>query len=247
MYITLAQVYDRLMQDVDYPAIADRAEAIFRQFGCAPNLVLDLGCGTGSLVLELAGRGYDMIGVDNSADMLEQAARKARAASRDVLLLCQDIRAFELYGTVGAILATLDVLNHVTNKQGLRAVFRRVRNYLDPGGLFLFDLNSPFKLSKLLPAQPSYQVAEDITWIWDSAYDRGRRVCTFDLTFFIADDAGTYRREDEIQEERAWTEQEMRELLAETGLEFLAAYDGWRARKPGPESERLFFVARRPM
>ena len=247
MYVTLAQVYDRLMQDVDYSAIADRLEAILHQFRCAPNLVLDLGCGTGSLAMELAGRGYDMIGVDNNADMLEQAANKARLMNRDVLLLCQDIRDFELYGSVGAILATLDVLNHVTNKQGLRAVFRRVRNYLDPGGLFLFDLNSPYKLSQLLPAQPSYQVAEDIAWIWDSAYDRRRRVCTFDLTFFLANEAGTYWREDEIHEERAWMEQEIRVLLAQTGLDLLAVYDGWRAKKPGPQTERLFFVARRPM
>ena len=246
MYVTLAQVYDRLMQDVDYTAIADRIEAVFRRYRCNPSLVLDLGCGTGSLALILAGRGYDMIGVDVNGDMLEQAASKARAQQRDVLLLMQDIRRFELYGTVGAIVATLDVLNHVTDKRGLRAVMRRVRNYLDPGGLFLFDLNAPYKLSTLLPAQPSYQVGEDVTWIWDSVYDKKRAICTFDLTFFVADEAGCHRREDELQEERAWTEAEIRQMLSDTGLELLAVYDGLSAKAPGPQAERLFFVARRP-
>lgn len=247
MYVTLAQSYDRLMCDVDYQAIADRVEDVFRQQGCVPALVLDLGCGTGSLALILAARGYDMIGVDNNSDMLEQAAEKSRQENRALLLLCQDIRSFELYGTVGAILATLDVLNHVTGKQGLRAVFRRVRNYLDPGGLFLFDLNSPYKLSTVLPTQPSYQVEEDITWIWDSTFDKRRRICTFDLTFFLADGEGAFRREDEVQEERAWTEAEIRELLTENGLECVGVYDGLRDEAPGPKSERLFFVARRPI
>jgi hypothetical protein len=113
------------------------------------------------------------------------------------------------------------------------------------GGLFLFDLTSPFSFQAVACAA-CYRWRRTST-----GFGTARTIAApglqFDLTFFIADDAGTYRREDEIQEERAWTEQEMRELLAETGLEFLAAYDGWRARKPGPESERLFFVARRPM
>lgn len=247
MYVTLAQVYDRLMQDVDYVSLANRIEAVFGQHGCSPSLVLDLGCGTGSLASVLSTRGYDMIGVDQSADMLEQAAQKARALGQDILLLHQDIRTFELYGTVGAILATMDVLNHITDKRGLRAVFRRVRNYLDPGGLFLFDLNSPYKLAHLLPAHPSYQICEDVAWVWDSVYDRRRAICTFDLTFFLDDGTGRFRREDEVQEERAWQQQEIHDLLEACGLELLRVYDGLTRKRPGKETERLFFVARRPM
>ncbi len=246
MYITLAQVYDRLMQDIDYEAMADQVARLFAAYGVHPGLVLDLGCGTGSLALAMAARGHDMIGIDLSPDMLDQAARKAADAGAGLLLLQQDIRSFDLYGTVGAVLASLDVLNHITDRRGLKSVFRRVHTFLEPGGLFLFDLNSPWKLSSSLPGQTFYHVDEDVTWLWTNSYDRRRSVCTFDLTFFLADGEGRYVREDEMHEERAWREAEIREMLAGAGLDLLAVRDGYTERRPGPHSERLLYVVRRP-
>ena len=247
MYVTLAHVYDSLMKDVDYESMADRIVRIFGRHRIEPALVLDLGCGTGSLALAMMARGYDLIGVDKSPDMLGCAAEKASEAGRELLLLQQDITSFELYGTVGAVLATMDVLNHVTDKRKLFRTFKLVRNYLDPGGLFLFDLNSPYKLSCLLPGQTFYQVDEAVTWLWNSGWDKRRSVCTFDLTFFFSDGEGRYVRQDDMQEERAWEPGEIRELLERAGLELLSLQDGETFRKPGPESERLLFVARRPM
>lgn len=246
MYITLAQVYDRLMQDIDYNAMAVHFLGLFERYGIQPSLVLDLGCGTGSLALAMAAHGFEMIGIDMSPDMLDLAAQKAAGAGVDLLLLQQDIRAFELYGTVGAVLATMDVLNHITDRRGLRSVFRLVRNYLEPGGLFLFDLNSPWKLATYLPGQTFYQVEEDVTWLWASEYDRRRSVCTFDLTFFFADGDGRYVREDELHEERAWKDEEIRGLLTEAGLELLAVRDGYSNRKPRPKADRLLYIVRRP-
>lgn len=224
----------------------DRVVRVFRRHRIKPSLVLDLGCGTGSLALALMARGYDLIGVDNSPDMLDCAARKAKEVGKDLLLLQQDITSFELYGTVGAVLASLDVLNHVTDKRQLLKTFKLVRNYLDPGGLFLFDLNSPYKLSHLLPGQTFYQVDDEVTWLWNSEWDKRRSVCTFDLTFFFADGEGRYVRQDEWQEERAWEPEEIRGMLEQSGLELLSIQDGQTYGKPAPESERLFFTARRP-
>ena len=247
MYITFAQVYDKLMRDIDYEAMAAHVVHIFDSHHVHPSLVLDLGCGTGSLALSMIDRGFELIGVDNSPDMLGCASRKASSAGKDLLLLLQDIRSFELYGTVGAILATMDVLNYVRDKRQMLKTFRLVRNYLDPGGLFLFDLNSPYKLSVLLPGQTFYQVDDEVTWLWNSTYDKRRAVCTFDLTFFLSDGEGRYLRHDEIHEERAWREDEIRELLGLAGLDCLSVRDGFTVHKPGPKTERLFFVARRPM
>lgn len=247
MYITFAQVYDKLMRDIDYEAMAAHVVHIFDSHHVHPSLVLDLGCGTGSLALSMIDRGFELIGVDNSSDMLDCASRKASSAGKDLLLLLQDIRSFELYGTVGAILATMDVLNYVRDKRQMLKTFRLVRNYLDPGGLFLFDLNSPYKLSVLLPGQTFYQVDDEVTWLWNSTYDKRRAVCTFDLTFFLSDGEGRYRRHDEIHEERAWQEEEIRILLEMAGLECLSIRDGYSVHKPGPMTERLSFVARRPL
>ncbi len=247
MYVTLARVYDKLTQDIDYEAMARHVVRVFRTHHVRPSLVLDLGCGTGSLALSMISRGFDVIGVDNSPEMLDCASRKAESAGKELLLLLQDVRSFELYGTVGAILATMDVLNYVTDKRQMLKTFRLVRNYLDPGGLFLFDLNSPYKLSVLLPGQTFYHVDEEVTWLWNSTYDKRRAVCTFDLTFFLADGEGLFRRHDEIHEERAWQEEEIQELIAAAGLEWLSVRDGFSASEPGPETERFFFVARRPV
>lgn len=148
-YTDFAYIYDKLI-DQDYEKWADYIEEIFKKHGVKPNLVLDLGCGTGSITNILAKRGYDMIGVDLSPDMLNVARDKALEENLDVLYLCQDIREFELYGTVDAIICTLDVLNYITKPEDLRLVFSLVKNYLNPDGIFIFDINTEYKLKNVL-------------------------------------------------------------------------------------------------
>ncbi len=245
MYMTLAQVYDDLMKDIHYDKMADFIESIFRKYSLTPSLVLDLGCGTGSLSLVMMARNYDMIGIDNAPDMLERAANKAAEQNKSLLLLLQDIQNFELYGTVGAILATMDVLNHLTKKKDLLRTFQLVHNYLDPGGLFLFDLNSPYKLETLLPKQSFYEVGEKTVWLWNSHYSTKTRICRFDLTFFIQATHDAYNRYDEVQQERAWSQEEVQLLLQQAGLVLEAVYDGWSFKKPNVTSERFFFVVRK--
>ena len=138
-YTSFAEVYDQFMDNVPYREWADFLQEILQKEGINDGLVLDLGCGTGSMTEELAGRGYDMIGVDNSEDMLEIAMEKRQESGHDILYLLQDMQEFELYGTVRAVVSVCDSVNYVTEKEELEQVFRLVNNYLDPGGIFVFE------------------------------------------------------------------------------------------------------------
>ena len=141
-YTSFANVYDTFMDNVPYKEWADTIVRILSEDGINEGLVLELGCGTGSMTEELASRGYDMIGVDYSEEMLEVAIKKREESGHDILYLHQDMREFELYGTVKAVISICDSINYILEKDDLLEVFRLVNNYLDPGGLFLFDLNS---------------------------------------------------------------------------------------------------------
>jgi len=247
MYIALAQIYDRLTLDVNYVQMADFFVQIFQKSSLTPKLVLDLGCGTGSLCIEMASRGYDMIGVDISPEMLQIATEKSQKHHDSILYLLQDIRSFELYGTVDVILASLDVLNHITKKRDLLEILRLVRNYLVPGGLFLFDINSEYKLSSKLPNQTYYQVEDDVAWIWNNTYNREKHLCKFDLTFFIKNEQKTYDRFDEVYSEKAWSSKDLRSAIQLSHLECLNIYNDFTFDMPDHNSERLFFVVQRPL
>ena len=146
-YCGAARIYDAVNADIDYSAWADFITKGLSRFGegrAEPELVLDLACGTGRLTHELAARGFDMTGVDLSPEMLEIA--RERCAGQNVLLLCQDMRSFELYGTVGAVVCCLDSVNHLTEDGDLDECFSHVHNYLVPGGVFIFDINTRLRI-----------------------------------------------------------------------------------------------------
>ncbi|NLV37499.1 MAG: class I SAM-dependent methyltransferase, partial [Clostridiaceae bacterium] len=149
IYRDFAFLYDRLMWDVDYIGWADYVEGMFERSKVNPRLIADLGCGTGSFCLEMAKRGYEMIGIDQSVEMLNCAKQKTLDAGADILYLNQDMTSFELYGTVDAITCLMDSVNYVTYKNDLKRLFRLVNNYLNPDGLFLFDINSPYKFEQI--------------------------------------------------------------------------------------------------
>ena len=139
-YTSFAQVYDTFMDNVPYEDWSDRIRTILRQYGITGGLALDLGCGTGKMTELLAEAGFDMIGVDNSEDMLELAMEKRLVSGHDILYLLQDMQEFELYGTVGAIVSVCDSINYITDEEELLEVFRLANNYLDPHGIFLLTL-----------------------------------------------------------------------------------------------------------
>lgn len=243
-YTNFAYIYDRLMYDIDYSKWANYIEEIFKRNKAEVSLLLDLGCGTGSFCLEMAKRGYDMIGIDISSDMLCCARKKFEDQGKDILLLNQDMTRFELYGTVDAVVCLMDSVNYITSKRDLKRMFKLVQNYLNPHGLFIFDINSAYKLEKVLADNVFYDVGEDIAYIWQNNYDRRSRICEFDLTFFVKE-GEHYERYDEIHRERAYLSEEIMELIDASGLKLLDMYDQLSFSPPKDESERIFFVCRK--
>ena len=250
MYETFAHVYDTFMDEVPYDDWAAFLIREMKKDGIKDGLVLDLGCGTGQITKRLALAGYDMIGVDASADML-QAAQEKRGGC-DILYLLQDMREFELYGTVRCVISTCDSLNYITEEEDLLKVFRLVNNYLDPGGLFLFDMNSLRYYEKVLSDNTFAESRDEGGFIWENSYDADTRINEYDLTLFLQRQDGLFERFLETHRERAWSVRKVEELLRAAGLKaegVSPAYvpDGDRMRErwdPDQEERRILFRAR---
>ncbi len=245
MYHILASCYDRF-QEIDYDAFADYYQAVFRRFGLDPKLVLDLGCGTGNVTLPMAMRGYEMLGLDASEEMLQIASEKAKAAEQEILFLHQDMTSFELYGTVDAMVCALDGVNYLTEDGDLAAMLKLLHYYLNPGGILIFDINTPYKFRQVLNGKTFVYDEEDACCIWENTFEEETQICYFDLTFFLKNPDGTYTRQEEYQEERSYTPQEIQEIVKECNLDCLGVFDNLSFDPPKEDSERLFFVIRRP-
>lgn len=242
-YNLLAPFYARLNGEVDYEGMADFIHSRIRAyFGDTAESVLDLGCGSGNVTLPLLARGYDMIGVDASADMLAEA--RAREGGEKILWLCQDMRAFELYGTVEAAVCTLDGINHLTKREDVLACLRLVHNYLIPNGIFIFDLNTPYKFKEVY-GEKSY-ILEDagVLCAWQNGYNEKSGLCRFAITLFEEQEDGSYLRADAEERERCYTERSIKQMLTETGFTLLERFDDYTPCAPHDETERLVLVAR---
>lgn len=240
-YIDFAKIYDELIcDDIDYSGIADFAEQCFDKMGIKPSLMLDMACGTGTLTNIMSKRGYDMIGADISADMLSVAREK----NPDILFLCQDMREMELYGTVDALLCMTDSLNYITDYADLCRVFKLVKNYLNPGAPFIFDMNSEYKLSTIISDNTFTFDSESVYYVWENEYDKDSRMADFYLTFFVLDENGSYQRFDENHTQKAYTQKEITDALTAAGFKQINVYDGYSFGSPKEKSERLVYTAR---
>ena len=244
-YEALAAVYDILNGEVDYEAIATFYEACFQKAGLTPGLVLDLGCGTGKMTAILAARGYDMIGIDGSADMLGRAyERKYECECGErMLFLQQDMREFELYGTVGAVVSTLDCINYLTGDGDLARCFSLVHNYLDPDGIFIFDVNTPYKFEEVF-SNNAYILEDEYCYCgWQNEYDPESGLCHFYLSVFEEGKNGTYRRTDEEQTERAYTKEQLTAALTGAGFADIEFFGDTEGTPPTATAERWFVKA----
>lgn len=268
-YTVLAPYYDALNSDVDCAGWARFLRDVFLRFG-GTNIsadegrsagdgirtVCDLACGTGRITAELAALGYDMTGIDLSEQMLMQARRNLAdrfirddmtdeqcdaAVAALPLLLLQDMRSFELYGTVDAVVCCLDSVNYLDSK-GALSCFERVHNYLNPGGLFVFDVNSRYKFEHTF-AEHDYVLDADGVWCaWRNTYSAESRVCVFDLNFFISDGGGGYVYRREVQREHMHTDRQLTAWLEKCGLRLLGRYSGFDFAEADDKSERVFYV-----
>lgn len=247
LYAALAPFYDALNKDIDYHSWGDFAEACFQKyFPGKVDAVLDLACGTGSMTLELAARGYDMVAVDASPDMLAVARERTEEAglSDRILYLCQDMCEFELYGTVEAVVCCLDAVNHITDRAALSRCFHWVHNYLVPDGLFLFDVNTPFKFEQIY-GNNAYLLEEDgVLCAWQNIYHPKARTCDFYISLFCEEEDGRYTRQDAHQRERMYTMRSLERLLAENGLELIFVSGNFDFEDPREDCQRYYIAAR---
>lgn len=248
MYSLFASVYDGINADVDYPSWANFIHRIIERDYRAgkAELVLDLGCGTGSMTLELAKRGYDMTGIDNSPEMLNIAKERAEALSLTdkMLWLLQDMTEFELYGTVDVTVSCLDCINHLTTTDKLKKCLSLVHNYLVPNGLFIFDVNGKGKFERLYGNECYVMEGEDSFLTWQNFYNPNSGICDFALTLFKEREDGLYERSDDFGKEKMYTIRTLRSMLAKCGFEFIGAYSDFEFKEALDDDDRIFVVAR---
>ena len=243
-YGKFAQVYDLFMDNVDYEGWADCLEKHLKEEGIEDGLVLELGCGTGTMTGLLARRGYDMIGVDNSEEMLAEAMEKKVEDGLDILYLLQDMQEFELYGTVRAAVSVCDSLNYITEKEELLQVFRMVNDYLVSGGLLLFDMNTVHKYRDILGDDTIAENRDEGSFIWENSYDPDTGLNIYELAVFLPREDGLYEKCEELHCQRAYEQAEIEALIREAGMEIVGVYDAYTDKPASPDSERLLFIAR---
>ncbi|MBR0381645.1 MAG: class I SAM-dependent methyltransferase [Eubacterium sp.] len=242
VYESFARVYDSLMDDVPYREWADRILSLLREEGMTGGLALDLGCGTGKMTRLMDRAGYDMIGIDASLDMLQIA----RENSPDgILYLLQDMREFELYGTVGAVISVCDSLNYILSEEELLEVFSLVRNYLDPGGFFVFDINTEHKYRDVIGDSVIAEDRDRVSFIWYNRYEEEERRNYIDLNVFVREEDGRYRKFSEMHIQAGYTYEMIAGLIRQSGLVLKKAFDGYSMRPADDTSERILFVCRK--
>ena len=242
MYDDFASVYDKLMDNVPYDKWGRFIVQILKKHGIDNGLVLDLGCGTGRMTRYLADRGYDMTGVDGSPAMLALAKE---SSPDNILYLQQDMREFELYGTMRAVICTCDSLNYIIDEKDLLQVFRLVNNYLDPGGLFIFDINTCYKYRELLADNTFAESRDEVSFIWENTFDEESMINEYDLSIFVREDDGDiYRRFNEVHYQKAYSKEDICRLLEEAGLKLLDIFGEYTEEVPGFDSEKICFVAK---
>ena len=247
MYDLIAPIYDAVNEEIDYTAWAEFIdEACVRECREKPSLVLDLGCGTGSMTLELARRGYDMTGVDISPEMLDIARERAERCgfAGDILWLCQDMREFELYGTVDVTVSCLDCLNHLTSLNDLKKCLSLVHNYLIPDGIFIFDVNGKGKFENIYADNSYVMETDNAMCVWQNHYNPKSHMCDFYITLFSEGEDGRYERYDEAERERMYTLKTLKRALADTGFEFIGAYSDFAFTEATDNDERIYVIAR---
>ena len=246
-YTGFAEVYDLFMDNIPYEEWGEYIKGLLKEYGIDEGLVLELGCGTGTMTEILASAGYDMIGIDQSEEMLEEALEKKQESGHEILYLCQDMRKFELYGTVRAIVCVCDSMNYILEEDEVLDILSSAsHNYLDYGGLFIFDLNTEYKYREILGEQTIAENREEGRFIWENYYDEESMINEYDLTLFVKEPSGLYRKEEENNFQRAYSLETIRELVEKSGLKLLHIYDAFSHEPAREDSERVYVICQRP-
>ena len=256
-YQDFAYVYDEFMDETPYEEWCERIDALIKKYGISKtgresksalesekNLVVDLGCGTGTLTEMLYKKGYDMIGVDLSQSMLAVAMEKKSVSGSDILYLMQDMRELELYSTVGSVVSVCDSINYILEEEELLEVFLRVNNYLYPGGIFIFDFNTDYKYREIIGDAVIAENRENCSFIWENYFDEETSVNEYDVTIFVKEEEDLFRKFTETHFQKGYTAKKIKELLEKAGLEVVCMKDSDTENEIGDTSERIYVVAK---
>jgi len=241
-YESFAKVYDELMDNVPYDTWTEHLIRDLKEYDITDGLICELGCGTGNVTARLSKAGYDMIGVDDAEEMLSVAREKQD--SEQILYLQQDMRSFELYGTVRAVVSICDCMNYLLEEEDLLKTFRLVNNYLDPDGIFIFDFNTIYKYKEVMGDTVIAENREDCSFIWENYYDVEEEINEYDLTIFVQTQEDLFQRFTETHLQRGYTLAQMQEILQKAGLVFLKAIDVDTQGDVTEQTERICIIAR---
>ena len=244
-YTKFAHLYDGLMnQDVNYDHWADYIENIFDFYGVNPEIVCDLACGTGNVTIPLALRGYDMIGVDRSFDMLSIARDKARKAGADIMFLEQNLSELDLYGSCGAFLCMIDGFNYILNPNTLYKIAKRVKScFLDTDGIFMFDISSKYKLENYIGNNTFIHDGDDVFYTWENKYYKNTNMSDMYLNFFVKS-KDSYKRFGERHLQHAYSEAEIKKIFLSAGFTSVDSYSPLTFLPPEKDDMRIVFVAK---
>ncbi len=244
-YNSFACVYDELTRNVDYECRADYVCEILKNHGITDGLLLDLACGTGSLSVLLAEKGFDVIASDASADMLAVAREKAYDRGTQMMFLCQRMEETDLYGTVRAVVCSLDSLNHLCSVDDVNSVFERLTNFVDDGGIVIFDVNTLYKHQKVLANNTFVYDEKNVFCVWQNSLHSDGRTVGISLDFFIRSGGEHYERCRESFTETAFTDDELTTAVSRGDFTVVGRYDELTFEAPRENSERVFYVLRR--
>lgn len=244
-YTAFAEFYDQLTIDAQYAERAEYFCTLLERHGHTMGLTLDLACGTGSLTVELAKRGVDVYGIDASASMLTVAQEKAAQANTPILFLCQRMEELDLFGTIDTVICTLDSINHLTEEKDVLQTFQRIALFLNPGGYFVFDVNTPYKHHHVLANNTFIYDTEQVYCVWQNELEEDTGVVDITLDFFVRKKGQEYTRLREDFCERAYDTDKIQFLLKKAGMECITMYDDMTFSPSAANSERWVVVAQK--
>jgi ubiquinone/menaquinone biosynthesis C-methylase UbiE len=247
-YHKLAELYDYLMEDAPYEEWMVFTRKAWERYGVHPQKIADLGCGTGTFIRYLLEHGLDVYGVDLSSGMLQVAQEKLQRShpGKKVKFSCQDIRQLMLDEPMDCIISFCDTLNYITNEDGIKDVFKQVFAALKPGGLFIFDVHTPFKIAEIFGNEVFVETDEKVSYIWECEYTEERKEVVHKLTFFVQETEDLYRRYEECHHQRAYSLEDLQSWLKEAGFAKLSISSDFTFAPVNEESERAFFIGMRP-
>ncbi|WP_313758965.1 methyltransferase domain-containing protein [Tissierella sp.] len=242
MYDKFANIYDELMMDFNYEDWFNYIEEIFKRYDKKPNRIIEMACGTGNLSYYLAKKGYTLTCFDLSDNMLSQAYEKLRRF-KNVKLIRQNMIDFNLKGSYDSVISICDSINYIIDEEELAKTFKNVWNHLDDGGIFIFDINSFYKLKYIIGNNIFVEDREEVFYTWQNYYDENKNICEFYLTFFYSEDEELYERFDEEHREKAYELDEIIGLLKKAGFTYIDCFQAFGFEKPVEKTERINFVA----